>query len=293
MVGFHFLNEGLDKLLHPRPFTAAFLESAVGPCAAFFHGLIWDPDGLYRLGYQRGSGTLPQIDMEPTKAAWKGFSARIVAHYGLDQQQQQQVEDLLQRYYRVLDEYVRQHQAEIIEYFQGIERRDRYRKDPNRTEVASLREQLARIEAQLRAKRAELLAQVDAMWNGLERDMNQLADQESARPDLRIQKLGRRWLDSVSLDAIIPWFDLSVGICLLTGTLVRLAGSLGALFLASIVVSQWPLDAQAAPTWAQGIELAAMIHLVAIGAGRWAGVDSLLGRCCAGCCRWKTGKKNF
>jgi uncharacterized membrane protein YphA (DoxX/SURF4 family) len=291
VIGFHFTNEGLDKILHPHPFTAPFLENAVGPLRGWFHGMVWDKDGLLRLGYQRSEGMLPQVDMQPTRDAWRDFFARIVVHYNLDEQKWPELERVLKSYLRLLDAFVQEHKEEIQEYFQGVERRDAYRRDPNRMEVASLREQLARIESELRSKRQALLARIDALWAGLERDLNQVAaGQDNSRSPLRLVRLGRRWLDSETLNQVVPWFDLVVGLCLVTGALVRVAGLAGAVFLAAIVVSQWPGDPQAAPTWAQAIELAAMLHLVALGAGRWAGLDSLFARCCRSCCGRRQGQ---
>ncbi|GIW96037.1 MAG: hypothetical protein KatS3mg110_4078 [Pirellulaceae bacterium] len=286
VVGFHFLNEGLDKLLEPRPFSAAFFSRAVGPAAEFFRGLAWDPDGLVRLGYEPSGSAFPNINMDATKKVWEDFRARVVAHFQLDDKQAEQSQKIVQKYQQLLDDFARSRREELIEYFQGVERRNRYWADRQRMDVASLRGQVDTLVAELDKQRRELLAEVEALWSGLERELNALGEQ-SGRGPVAIPRLARRWLDSETLDKVVPWFDVAVGISLITGLLVRPMGLLASLFLASIVASQWPLDPYAASTWPQAIELAAVVHLTAMGAGRWAGADAILAGCCAGCCRRK------
>ena len=58
----------------------------------------------------------------------------------------------------------------------------------------------------------------------------------------------------------------------------------GALFLGSVIAAQWPGSAGAAPVYYQSIEMAALLVLAAVGAGRFAGLDfflyALRMRCC-------------
>ncbi len=289
VIGFHFLNEGIDKLLEPRPFSAAFLSQAVGPASEFFRGLVWDPDGLTRLGYEPSGSVFPRINVSPTKAAWDEYRARIVAHFQLSDQQVKESDRIVEKYKQLLDDFIRTRQEELIEYFQGIERRNRYWIDRNRMDVESLRQQVVTLTAELEQKKRSLLSEVEALWKGLERDLNALGA-ASGRTALPIARLGGKWFDSYTIDRIVPWFDVVVGAGLITGLLVRPLGLLAMLFLGSIIVSQWPLDPIAAPTWSQAIELVAIMHLSVMGAGRWAGLDALLARCCTSCCRRRTAK---
>ena len=66
---------------------------------------------------------------------------------------------------------------------------------------------------------------------------------------------------------------VTVGICLLVGSLTRLAALAGALFLLSVIASQPPWVTGAAPTYYQMVELAGLLVLAGTGAGRWAGLD--------------------
>jgi uncharacterized membrane protein YphA (DoxX/SURF4 family) len=129
------------------------------------------------------------------------------------------------------------------------------------------------------------------MWQGLEKDLNDLAREEQAgRGVLRLGKPGRHLLDSVFIDQIIPYFDLLVGACLILGLFTRVSALAGAGFLASIVATQWPGAAGALPTYYQVIEMLGMLVLAAFGAGRFAGLDFFLDLLCRRCCPPKTEK---
>ena len=49
VVGAHFFHEGYTKWRDPKPFSAPVFSAAKGPAANFYHGLVWDKDGLFRL----------------------------------------------------------------------------------------------------------------------------------------------------------------------------------------------------------------------------------------------------
>jgi uncharacterized membrane protein YphA (DoxX/SURF4 family) len=294
VIGFHFLSEGIDKLLDPKPFSSSFFESAKGPMASFYRGHMWDPDGLLRLGYKpsetndRTHFQVPSIDLSATKANWRSYRQRIASHYGFNEQQEKASENVVKKYERLLDTFANENGGDIIEYFQGIQRREQNKRDTAHREVASLRGQATTTEMELRGKRAALLAKVDALWAGIERELNEIAG-NSKQTRLAIRKIGRSALDTESLDTIVPWFDLAIGACLIVGLLTRFAGVLGALFLAMVVSSQWPGMPGALPTWPQAIECLALLHLAAIGAGQYGGVDGILRVTLGRCCRRKQG----
>jgi uncharacterized membrane protein YphA (DoxX/SURF4 family) len=86
------------------------------------------------------------------------------------------------------------------------------------------------------------------------------------------------------MDWIIPYFDLTIGICLIVGLLTRTAAVLGGLFLLSVCAAQWPGYPGAAPIYYQAVEMLALFALAANGAGKWASVDALFGCCRTWCC---------
>lgn len=87
-IGWHLLYEGLwkyDQLDTVRPWSAeGYLRNAQGPLRTFFRDMTGDPDDLNWLDYQWVSDR------------WDIWRDRFVDYYGLTEQQQEQLDDLLE-----------------------------------------------------------------------------------------------------------------------------------------------------------------------------------------------------
>lgn len=273
VVGVHFLSEGWSKLENRQPFSAAFFRSAQGPLARWYHDLVWDPDGLFRL------------DLDTTLAHWDQFRQQIVHHYGLDEAQQKKASDIVKRFEGRLRSFLGSRREQIDEYVRWLDRRDANAQDPAR-QLASLRAHDARIAGDIRKLAGELLPPIDQMWQDLEHELNALAtaEQWQRHGRLAIGKPGRRWLDTETLDQIVPYFDLTVGGLLVLGLLTRWAALAGAMFLGAVCLSQWPLAPGALPIHYQAVEMAGLLVLAAVGGGRYLGLDGLLGGLRKLCC---------
>ena len=272
-IGFHFFKEGADKLQHPKPFSAGFFGNAKGNLSGFYHGLVWDADGLARL------------DAEQAKADWAHFKARVAGHYGFDEAQNREADAALQRRLTQLKTHLDDNTTEITEYKLGLAQRDDYRSQDDRTQVASLRGQLEKFESELKGQRAKLVGPIDQMWSGFEAELNNLATAEQrGGGKLALGKPGRDFLDSDTIDKFIPYFDATLGLFLMIGLLTRLSAMLAALFLCSVIASQWPGSPGAIPVWPQLIEALGLFVIAATATGRVAGVDFFLsllrGKCC-------------
>ncbi len=284
-IGWQFFQEGSEKL-HSGKFTSTpFLSAAKGPLAPYYHGMIWDADGYYRL------------DKDGTLDAWSAFKDEAIDHYGFDDAQAKMADKVFKRYDQQFSWYLGSNAEDIDEYFLGLERRDKYRgvepeesesdlsKAKAMTQVPSLRGQLNSIESDLKKKRDGWLRAIDAMWANYERDINALADDEQKSAGyVKLSRVGRRALDSVTVDGIIPYFDLTIGVLLILGLFTRIAAVAGALFLASVVLSQWFLAPDAAPTMYQAIDMFALLALAGTRAGRFAGLDFIINAALAKCC---------
>jgi uncharacterized membrane protein YphA (DoxX/SURF4 family) len=282
------------------------MKVAKGPLTPLFHWFIWDADGRARLD---GRGTLD---------AWDQYREQLASHYGFDEKQAakaRKVQDFRERQLLSLlyddeeniDKFFDRskyggdieklfqdlrYKEEIDEYFKGLERRDKYRREAGRMEVAALRGQVETIEKELGSKRSGWLTSIDTMWKGLESDLNALATPEQAGQGyFALGKPGRRLMDTVFIDQIIPTFDLLVGILLIFGLFTRITSLAGAGFLAMIVATQWPGAPGAIPAHYQIIEMFGCLVLAAIGAGQFAGLDFLVKCLLRRCCPPKTEKK--
>ena len=284
-VGWHFFKEGSSKLDPKSKFSSTgFLSAAKGPLAPMYHNMIWDADGLYRLS------------IEDTRDAWQAFRDQAASHYGFDEGQQRQADGVLKRYERQLNWYIGSQQADIDEYLEGLQRRDKYRgraedldsediaKSRAWTEVPTLRGQLNTIEGDLKKKRDSWLRTIDGIWANYERDMNAVAGEEASQSRLSLTRVGRRAFDSVTVDRFIPYFDLAIGVLLVVGLFTRVASLAGAAFLASVVLTQWPWAPDAAATYYQSVELCALLVLAGTAAGRFAGLDFFIHAARMKCC---------
>lgn len=272
-IGLHFFNEGAKKFADPQPYSAGFLSNAKGPFAPLFQSMVWDANGLARL------------DASRTEQTWDEYRERIGRHYGFDEAQQERAQKIYAQRRDQLRWVLSENADDVDEYRDGLQRLARYQNDAARSKVASLQGQVGKIQRELVAKRNKVVPEIDKIWVGYEADLNQLAnDQQQSRGHLPLDKPGRRLLDSESIDVVIRYFDVTIGILLIVGFLTRPAALMAAVFLASVVVSQWPGATGASPVWPQLIEMLALLVLAATGAGRFAGLDFIVGALRGWCC---------
>jgi uncharacterized membrane protein YphA (DoxX/SURF4 family) len=239
-----------------------------------FKGKVWDPDGLYRL------------DRDTTVQAWDAFRNRVVRHYGFDEKQTKRADDVLKDFTNRLNGHLSEKRDEIEEYRQWLARRDKNASDPTR-QLTSLQTHDSRIATETKKLYGGIVPPIDGLWKNLEKDLNGIAtdDQWKRHGWASIGKAGRHFGDSETLDAIMPYFDLAVGICLLAGLFTRPAAILAALFLAGVFVSHFPPEPGPGSTYYHLVEMTALLAVAAIGAGRYLGLDYFLGSIC---CRRKT-----
>ena len=186
---------------------------------------------------------------------------------------------------KYIDEYrafLAENEPEILAYFRGAQRFEGFERDGQfKTAVVqgvrSLRSQNDQIVAERTRDVRPWLAEVDAMWNGLESDINGLAIDEQRRTHVRLDQPHKSlWSPLPWIDRVVPWFDTIVGACLILGLFTRTASLAGAGFLLGIIATQPPLFAGSAPTITQSIELIGLLVLFATSAGRYAGLDVFL-----------------
>lgn len=275
-IGLHFSVEGINKFVDPKPFTAGFLVISKGPFAPLLKMMVWDKDGLARL------------DEDQAKRIWATYEQQAVRHFGLDPQGAQKAEAIRKQHEQELAWQLANDRADIDEYRKALKRFQDYSRDEARTDVAALRGQLESLEGELTIKRGKLLTPINNIWKSFELEINTLGA-SSGRNWLNVPKPGRQWMDTELIDVIIKYFDVLVGLSLITGLGARYAAIGGGLFLLSICASQWPFTPGAAPIWYQFIEAMAMAVLAATNAGQYAGFDCLLGPLRHWCCPPKQG----
>jgi len=187
---------------------------------------------------------------------------------------------IIDRYESNLSDYLAANGEEIIAYFRGEDRLDGFAQDgPNRKSTAfgveSLYKQVGSIQSERTKKAAGWMTDVENLWEGYEREINELAnDVQKKDGEVRLYRPYDPPNSKLSLiNQYLPWFDVVIGCLLMVGLFSRIASLLGAGFLASVIASQppWILDAQ--PVFYQAIEMFGLLVIFATAAGRFAGID--------------------
>jgi uncharacterized membrane protein YphA (DoxX/SURF4 family) len=317
-VGWQFFREGADKI-HNGFSSAGFFGAAKGPLAPLYRSMLPDPDGQALLEQERAKSAWNAYAEAAIEHYGYGDDREMMHERSILERKRKIEEDAKQiksftddinrlnrkiegiRKQKVaaeaivataeaaLDTYFEANQEEIHKYRQQLQRRRR-NEASEIVQVASLRGQAERTEAELRKDRAKLLGPIEALWNDVERSIASLATDEqlAAKGELTLTRPGSNVLSTRLVDAVVPWLDLAIGALLIVGLFTRVAAVAGAAFLGSIVLTQWPWSIGAAPIYYQVNLMLALLVLAALGAGRYGGLDYFCGLLCSRCCRAKT-----
>ncbi len=263
-IGWHFYMEGASKVRSGNFSSVGFLNAAKGPLADKYQELIWDHDGELRLNRAR---------VEKLFSAAADQSSK---HFALTAEQLKQLAEIKSKYVAKLGDVYDGAAEDIYKHQRSQERLEGMDDEPMYT-VASLRGQKEKIESELQAAVKPTLLAVDAIWNQYEQRLNSIANstQRKAAGYFRIDKPGEGPLSTSKVDKILPIFDMSIGILLILGLLVRVAAVAAALFLVSVILSQMPGYPDTQPTYFQAVECLALLVLAGTDAGRYAGLDFL------------------
>lgn len=260
-IGFHFYSEGVDKM--SGDFDAGkFFSVARGPFAGNFQRQVWDWDGNIRL------------DSERTIQTWANYRQAVKDHYEMDDAQRDKVEQAYARARRQL-EWVLQSNANEIEQFKlGRERILQLEQDATRSGVTSLGGQRDTVRREWQQLISPVFVQIDKIWTNLETEANGVATSEqSKRGVLKLGKPRDVLVDTSVINPIIPYFDMTIGICLLLGLFTPAAALIAAGFLGSVFMSQYPPTTGPGSTYYHLAEAAGCLVLAGTGAGRFAGLD--------------------
>jgi len=265
-IGWHFFQEGAVKVRDGFTSTP-FLAGAKGPFAKHFHAMIPDYDGAIR------------IDAKRMSDAAESYGEQIKREFALSEDQSKDVDSILADFKAKRKEIYDEWKPQIEEYKNGVERLDKLDNDPSRSKVASLRGQREEIESKWRALGKPVLAEIDNSVSELVKKLNAVASDEQANPDPKKPlakdadgNLIRKKVE-FKYEGEGPISDMSVGILLLLGLLTPLAGLAAGIFLASVVVSQFPGFPGTQPTYYQAIEMLGCFVVAFADAGRYAGLD--------------------
>jgi len=281
VVGWHFFMEGSDKVQKGGFSSTGFLSIAKGPLAPKFQSMIPDYDGSLRLntGPVKEKGPKDNYEGSPMEMEYRRFVGEATKLFQFNEAQSSAAEEIIVQSRSQLANTYSEWKSKIDEHKKGLSRILGLEDDTMRNNVTSMRKQKDSIEAEWRTLVRPALAEIDKINVQFEKQINGLAT-EAQRG-----KNGNRYaifslpssspIDVKLIDKIIPIFDMSVGILLIIGLLTPVAGLAAGIFLASVVLTQFPGSYGAQPTYYQAIEMVACFFLAFSDSGRYAGLDFL------------------
>jgi len=262
-VGWHFYMEGAAKVREGGFSSQGFLYAAKGPLAPAFQAMIPDYSGKVRL------------DKAAMEDSYRKYAEQVKTKYGFDEVQQTSLTKEVDSAIKRLDGVYGQWTSQINEYQAGFARVSQMSEDPKRSGVESLRKQRDEVETKWRGLAKPILGDVDKIGKSLQMNAVRLATAEQLNftGEVAFIAPGAGPVSVSFVDSFIPIFDMSVGILLIIGLLTPLAGVAAGLFLASVVLTQFPGYPGTLPTYYQAIEMVACFTLAFTDSGRFAGLD--------------------
>jgi uncharacterized membrane protein YphA (DoxX/SURF4 family) len=265
VIGWHFFMEGSTKVREGGFSSVGFLAGAKGPLADGFHGLLPDYDGKLRL------------DKEGMKSIYQGYAKQAKSVYGFDAEQAKRADAVVAGMSQGLDSIYGQWAQQITEFKGGFERVAANAVDPKKWGVESLSNQREEIETKWRALVKPVFSDIDKLTKAIHQQLTAVATPQQLQRagGFEFPAVGSGPMSVSFVDKVIPIFDMTVGILLIIGLCTQLAAWLAGVFLASIVLTQFPGWPGSQPTYYQAIEMVGCFVLAFTDAGRYWGLDFL------------------
>lgn len=268
-IGWHFYSEGIEKHQKGNWDATPFFANARGPFAEDFRRLVWDGDGKMRR------------NMEEVKIWLALYRDRVIQHYGFSEAQQTQAKLNYVAAVKAHQKVLEDNKQDLQEYDLGLKRIQKLERDPARNGVAGLREQRDTIRRERQGKIQPTFDAITRVWKNYETAQNSIATSEQKKkPTLALGKPRVTLVDTNMINAMMPIFDIVVGLCLLVGLFTPVAALAAAGFLGSVFLSQFPPVTGPGSSYYQLIEGMACLVLAGTAAGRFAGLDYFLHLIC-------------
>ena len=261
-IGWHFFQEGAEKLANDGFSATPFLQEATGPWAKTYHDMIKDRYGDIRL------------DPETRISNWQGYGRIVSAVAGFDEEKRKEVDAIVSRHEKWINDYMRSRAADLAELQADIDRLKSYSSDTKSKTPAFEQGWEKKRWRKFQTDLAGWVKDLNGMDDSLEQSLKKLVPSDSSSvPRLERLAAGKTWVEGS-----VTWTNLIVGSLLLIGFFVPIASLVGAAFILSVMATQPFLVPDAILTYAyyQAVEIAALLVLAATSAGRIAGLDYFL-----------------
>jgi len=274
-IGWHFLNEGVEKIESTKygkePFSAEiYLRNANGPLGPFFRGMLPDPT----------SASLR--DPELVKASWKDEVQRIADHYGFDETQKNKAQAILTTSLDWAEHWFHHHEnvEKLAKYKHDLEMVEKTEADENALSFERERSWDARRLAE--TDRKALIAPIVQAGTELHDNVEGLATPEQRAA---VSPLKPKWTSLDRTNMLTMYGLFAIGVCLIAGLFTPFAAVCAAAFLAMIYLSMPPWMGTPPNPKAEGhywivsknlIEMIACLVIATTPSGYWMGFDALI-----------------
>ncbi len=273
-IGWHFFSEGSKHLAEPHWSSEGFLRQAKGPLAPYYHSVLPPLDYGLAAALHSDSEAAAQIDRWKTDLGnqWKTQLDTYRRHYQLDDAQKAETDKIGQRRQSQFEGWLDEHRDELEEHVHNWARLVQAQLSKSAEEVPFEKKRIDEAQAKLNGEVAGWVAHLRSIGHDMQEELeaNLKPDQLATGPPPG----DRTTLDSI--DRVMKYGIVAVGALLIVGLFARLASLAGALFLASVVLSQPPWLMGMTATYPQLLEMLALLTLVTVPVGRWCGLDFFL-----------------
>ncbi|QDU88779.1 hypothetical protein Pla175_21620 [Pirellulimonas nuda] len=286
-LGVHFFNAGVEKL---SGFSSeGFLLAAKGPMALTYQSFAagehdWRAllSAPRQLPADAEAGPAHGDWSHRVKTDWTQMRDDFVASAELSEEQTKRAEEIVKKSFGQLDAYLAGVEDAISEYRYELWKLAELKQSPAAGELPYVNDRIADATSSTRNTPRPWVNEVAAIETQM---VNQLRVIAAPTPAIDAALDPAIPLDSVN--TVVTWTVLSVGVMLFIGLATPVAALVAALFLLSVMASQppWVAGAEASFFYYQLVEVAALLAVAATGAGKWAGLDGVFRSLCSGCCR--------
>jgi uncharacterized membrane protein YphA (DoxX/SURF4 family) len=299
-IGWHFLQQGLDKYENPKFSSEPFLRQAKGPLADRYRAMIPDFHGFDDamddlLGDNQAEITDIRKVLEDkanplvqwagkVKQDWGKYAADAASHYEYSEtpanNERAAAESRLNVAFEKLDDAVAEFRDWLVDNAHEVAYLHKLERSKTGNEVPFEKARLAEQQAEVNGPRMKLKSDVAAIEKELEAELyNVLSPDNREKHD----PLPSEETSLAKFDRFLTYSLIAIGACLMAGLLTPIAALGGAFFLLSVMATQPPWVMDALPIYEQAIEFLALLVIATTMSGRWLGLDYFLGKLC-GCC---------
>lgn len=226
-------------------------------------------------------------------ADWRNILKRFTDVSDLSDEQREQAAKQFEQRERSLADYLAEESLEIQAYQYELWRLENAKATSGAEEIPFEQERIAQKAAETSRDPLKWVATVKGLQSGFVDDLRDLLtdEQRSSAVDQRVESaiMTPKEKNLARVNLAVTCLTIGVGVCLLAGLFTRVASIVGALFLLSVMATQppWVAGADTKFFHYQLVEFAGFLLLAAAGAGRWAGLDSIIHCLWSKCCGTK------